>query len=310
MILRIKFRYILLILLLGIGLSVYLYIRKQKLLNLILPEVTEITLIKVEIARDTAFIEVNAVVENKAPYPMNIDSIVCDLSLGVTKLVSTSQYVGLRQESGEKDTVLFSFDIPISRTREKIMSLQGQDSTGVEIQASIVYSGYKLNLARSKMIEVPVPPKLRILRTERKEFKLLKKTVDVDLFLQLVNEGKNISLDIHDLHYKLTLGNDLKTNGKLGKDVYIRPESALVLKFPLRFNMDRPIEVIRKVWTDHDRVPFYLELYGFIDVEKMKHIPIVLITQGRLEMVNEEKKKAQKRADKKRKRILRRKEKD
>src|SRR5688572_1230191 len=127
MILRIKFRYILLILLLGTGLSIYLYIRKQKLLNLILPEVTEITLIKVEIHQDIASIEVNAIVENKAPYPMNIDSIVCELSLGVTKLVSTSQYIGLRQESGERDTILFSFDIPISRTKEKIMSLQDQD---------------------------------------------------------------------------------------------------------------------------------------------------------------------------------------
>jgi len=306
--LRIKFRYILLILLLGTGLSVYLYIRKQKLLNLILPEVTEITLVKVEIHQDTASIDVYAVVENKAPYPMNIDSIVCDLSLGITKLVSTSQYIGLRQESGEKDTVLFSFDIPISRTREKILSLQGQDSTGIEIQASIVYSGYKLNLARSKMIEVPVPPQFRVIRTERKDFSFLKKEVRVDLFLELINEGKNLSLDIHELHYELTLGDDLKTKGKLGKDVYIRPESSLVLKFPLLFHMDRPLEVVRKVWSDNDRVPFYLELSGYIDVQKMKHIPIVLITRGKLEIVNEEKKKAQKRSDKKRRKRLRKKD--
>src|SRR3989338_1517510 len=94
MILRIRFRFVLLTLLLGIfGVGAYIFIKKQKMLNLLLPEMTEITLIEANIHNDTAYIEVHGVVVNRATYPMHIDSIVCDLTLGGTKLVSTNQYV-------------------------------------------------------------------------------------------------------------------------------------------------------------------------------------------------------------------------
>ena len=300
MVLRIRLRFVLLLLFFGIvGLGIYLFIRKQKMLNLLLPEMTEITLIKANIHDDTAFVEVSAVVVNRAPYPMHIDSIVCDLTLGGTRLVSTNQYVGVQQESGDVDTVSFSVNIPISHTRNTIQNLQDQDSTGVAIHATIVYSGFRLKLAKGKKIEVPVPPKLRILKTERKGLKLLKKDVKVDLFVEITNEGKNLSLDIHDLQYELTLGNDLATSGKYPEDLSIRPHSSLTLMFPLDFTMNNPVETILKVWTDNDRVPFRLKLSGFLDAGNMKRIPVVIFASGKMEIVNEEKKKAQKKREKK-----------
>ena len=121
MTLKIRLWPVLLILFLGVGAYlIYLMVQRQKMLNLLLPEVTEITLIKATIQQDTAFLEVNTIVVNKAPYQMNIDSIICDLSLGGTKLISISQYVGLRKESGDSDSVQFAVKIPISHTRNKI----------------------------------------------------------------------------------------------------------------------------------------------------------------------------------------------
>ncbi|MES2555245.1 MAG: hypothetical protein V4604_03790 [Bacteroidota bacterium] len=295
MTLRIRFRFVLMLLLFGIcGIGIYIFIKKQKMMNLLIPEMTEITLIKADIHDDTAFIEVNAVVVNRAPYPMHIDSIVCDLSLGGTKLVSTNQYVGVHQESGDVDTVSFSVKIPISHTREKIDSLQNQDSTGVAIHATIVYSGFRLNLAKGKRIQVPVPPELRIIKTERKELRLLKKNVQVDLFVEVTNDGKNLSLDIHDLQYELTIGNDLTTKGRYPEDLSIRPMSSMILKFPMNFTMNHPMKTIRKVWTDNDRVPFRIMLSGYLDAGTMKRIPVVIFASGKMEIVNEQKKKAQK----------------
>ncbi|ASS49075.1 MAG: hypothetical protein A3D31_04910 [Candidatus Fluviicola riflensis] len=270
------------------------------MLNLLLPEMTEITLIEANIHNDTAYIEVHGVVVNRAPYPMHIDSIVCDLTLGGTKLVSTNQYVGVHQESGDVDTVSFSVKIPISHTREKIDSLQSQDSTGVAIHATIVYSGFRLKLAKGKRIQVPVPPKLRIIKTERKELRLIKKDVQVDLFLEITNDGKNLSLDIHDLQYELVIGNDLTTKGYYPKDLFIRPRSSLILKFPLDFTMNHPMQTIRKIWSDNDRVPFKIKLSGFLDAGEMKRIPVVIFASGKMEIVNEQKKKAEKKARKKR----------
>ncbi len=301
MILKIRLKFVLIILLLGIiGVAVFIYVRKQKMLNLILPEMTEITLIKAEIKNDTAFVEVSAIVQNKALYPMNIDSIVCDLTLGGTELVSTSQYIGVHQQPGESDTVTFAVNIPIRQTREKIRSLQNQDSTGVAIHATIVYSDFRLNLSKGKRIEVPVPPELRVIKTERKDLSIFKKDVQVDLFLEITNEGKNLSLDIRDIQYELTVGNDLHTEGKYGKDVFIRPFSSIVLKFPLDFTMHHPLATIRKVWSDNDRVPIRIKVSGYLDVGDMKRIPVVVFASGEVELVNEEKKKAEKKAEKKR----------
>lgn len=300
MILKIKFKHVLLILLLGIiGYAIYFFIQRQKMLNLLVPEVKEITLIKADIHEDTAFIEVNMIVVNNAPYEMNIDSIICDLSLGGTKLVSTSQYVGLSQQSGESDSIMFAVKVPISHTRNKIQSLQSQDSTGVSIEATIVYSGFRLPFVRSQKIEVPVPPKFKVIKTEKKELRLFKKDVQVDLFLGIINEGKNLSLDIHDLQYELIIGNDLVSRGKLGKDISIKPQSSQIIKFPLDLKMKHPLTTIFKIWGDNDRVPFRMMLSGYLDAGKMKRIPTVIFASGYMEIVNEQKKKAEKNRDRK-----------
>lgn len=302
MTLKFRFRHVLLILILGIiGYAIYFFIQRHRLMNLVLPEVKEITLIKADIHSDTAFIEVNMIVLNKAPYHMSIDTIICNLSLGGTKLVSVSQYIGLRQESGQSDSVRFSVNIPISHTRDKILSLQNQDSTGLELEAIIVYSGFMVPFAKSKQIEVPVPPRFKVIKTEKKEFRLFKKDVKVDLFLAIINEGKNLSLDIHDLQYKMTIGNDLKTQGRLGKDISIRPQSSQVIRFPLDIDMKHPLSTIFKIMGDNDRVPFKMELSGYMDAGKMKRIPVVIFASGNMEIVNEQKKKAQKKSERKRK---------
>ncbi len=294
----------LLLILGGLGYGIYYFVKRNKLMNLLVPEVTEITLIKATIHSDTAFMEVNTVVVNKAPYPMSIDSIVCDLSLGGTKLVSVSQYVGIKQESGESDSVKFSVHIPISHTRNKIRSLQDQDSTGLKIEAAIVYSGFKLPFIRSRKIEVPVPPQFKIVKTEKK-VRLFKKDIEAELFLSIINEGKNLSLDLHDLQYSITIGSDLASRGKFPRDVSIRPQSSQVLRLPLNLEMKHPLGTIFKVMGDKDRVPFRLTLSGYLDAGNMKRIPTVIIAYGKMELVNEEKKKADKQRKKERKKAER-----
>lgn len=292
---------VILILLVGIGVPVYFIIKKQKMLNLIVPDLKEITLIRADIHQDTAHIAVNAVVQNKAPYDMKIDSIICELALGGTKLVSTSQYVGLSQKSGESDTVTITVAIPISPTQKKIKSLQKQDSTGIAFYVSIVYSNRKLSFIRGQQIEVPVPPKIRLLKTENLEVKLFKKKVKADLYLELINDGKNLSLDIHDIQYELSISNDFATKGRFYKDISIRPESSQVLKFPLDVKLIQPGKTIMKILSDKDRLPFKVKISGYLDVGKLKRIPVVIFASGKLEILNQEKNKAKKQSKRERK---------
>jgi LEA14-like dessication related protein len=310
MILKLRLWPVILILLLGGGgYLIYFFIQKHKMLNLLVPEVTEITLIKANIRQDTAYIEVNTIVTNKAPYEMNIDSVVCDLAVGGTLLVSTSNYVGLHQQSGQSDSVTFSVKIPISHTRNKIMSLQGQDSTGLSISAVIVYSGMKVPFIKSKKIEVPVPPQFKILKTDKK-VKLFKKDIEAQLFLSIINEGKNLSLDLHDLQYEIMIGDDLASKGKFPRDVSIRPQSSQVLKLPMNIKMNHPLETIFKIMGDKDRLPFRIKLSGYLDAGKMKRIPTVIFASGKMELVNEEKKKAEKKREKEKKKERRKDERE
>jgi LEA14-like dessication related protein len=310
MILKLRLWPIMLILLLGgAGYLVYYFIQKQKMLNLLIPEVTEITLIKADIHQDTAYIEVNTIVTNKAPYEMNIDSVVCDLAVGGTLLVSTSNYVGLRQQSGESDSVTFAVKIPISHTRNKIMSLQGQDSTGITISAMIVYSGMKIPFMKSQKIEVPVPPKFKVIKTEKK-VKLFKKDIEAQLFLSIINEGKNLSLDLHDLQYEIIIGDDLASKGKFPRDVSIRPQSSQVLRLPMNLKMKHPLGTIFKIMGDKDRVTFRIKLSGYLDAGKMKRIPTVIFASGKMELVNEVKKKADKKREKEKKKEQRKDERE
>lgn len=292
---------VVLILLVGIGVPVYFIIKKQKMLNLIVPDLKEITLIRADIHQDTAHIEVNAVVENKAPYDMKIDSIVCELALGGTELISTSQYIGLSQKSGESDTIKVAVAVPISHTRNKIRSLQKQDSTGIAFYVSIVYSNRKISFIRGQQIEVPVPPKIRLLKTENLEVKLFRKKVKADLFLEIINDGKNLSLDIHDIQYELSISNDFATKGKFGKDISIRPQSSQILKFPLDVKIIQPGKTIMKILSDQDRLPFRVKISGYLDVGKLKRIPVVIFASGKLEILNEQKNKAKKQDKRERK---------
>ena len=303
MILLIRFRYIVLIAILAVlaGLAIYFLTNKKEALKFVVPELTKVTLIKVDIHEDTAFVDVYAIAENSSPYKMSIDSIIYDLSIGGVEIISERQYIGLSQERGQKDTVKLSVKIPVKHTMKTIQGLQSMDYTGFTLDATVVYNtvaGVKrLSISKGKDIEVPIPPQLKVV-TEQKDLRLLQKEVDVDLFLHIVNEGKNIDLTLSGLQYELIIGKDLDTKGKLGKKVTVKPQSTTIVKFPLEFDLNRPLRTILRIWTDTDRVPYKLKLSGFIDSDKIKHIPIVVFSTGKLEIVNEDKKAKQKEQEK------------
>lgn len=302
MTLFIRFRYVLLIILAALsGVVIYYLTHKKEALKLVLPEITKITLVKVVIHQDTAYVDVFAVAENNSPYKLSVDSLVYDLSIGGKKIISDRQYIGLRQERDQIDTVKLSVKVPVKRTREIIQSLQSQEYMGIKLEAAVVYNtiaGVKrISISKDKNMEVPIPPEFRIV-TKKKDVRLLQREVDVDLFLHVVNAGKNIDLELTGVQYKLNVGKDLATRGKLGKTVAIRPQSETTVRFPLEFDMKQPVGTIIRIWTDNDRVPFSLELSGYLNYGRLKDVPIVIFTSGKTELVNENKVEKEKEREK------------
>lgn len=266
------------------GTALVLYLNRRKAIKYILPEIREFTLIEATIRDDTAYMDVHAIVQNTSPYEMNIDSIIADLSIGGTQLLSERSRVNLSLESGELDTVHFATKIPLTKTRDKIESLQGSGKTGLGLNASIVYSVRRLDLSTERKIDVPVPPQFRIVETQEKDVNLLKKELKKQLYLEVVNNGEDLDIRINDLEYEITIGNDLYTQGTYERTITIKPHSKQLLEFPLDFEMQKPSATIWKVLTDNDRVPYHLKLKGFIDTGKMKRIPVAIDGYGTLEL--------------------------
>lgn len=266
--------------------------RKVKARRLLLPELTKVTLVRIDIHSDTVFLTIFAIAQNKSPWTMHIDSILCTVSLGGVPLVKEQEAFGLVQHRNQSDTIAFTVRIPVDKTRKTIAGLQDKEYTGLGFDAAIVYNtrrfGRKrIHLSRERMVEVPVPPRLQITRTERRQLRLLLREVDVDLYLRITNEGNQLNLIIRDLNYALTLGKDLHTAGKFGKDIDVRPRSSILLRFPLEFEMKQPIATIFKTWSDTDRVPFRLVLKGNIHSPKIGRVPVELIGSGYAELVKD-----------------------
>jgi LEA14-like dessication related protein len=272
------------ILLVLAGIALFLYLNRRKAMKYVLPEIREFTLIEARIQHDTIYMNVHMVVQNTSPYEMNIDSLNVGLSLDKTKLLSEKRRMKLSLQSGQKDTVAFAAKIPVSKTRGKIESLQGKGKTGLGLHATIVYSVRRLDLSTEQSIDVPIPPQFRIVKTQKKKLSLVKKELQEQLYLEVVNNGDQLNIKIHDLSYEITIGQDLYTKGKYKRAISIKPKSRQLLEFPLDFDMQQPSSTIWKVLTDNDRVPYHLKLKGFIDAGKMKRIPVVIDGYGTLEM--------------------------
>jgi hypothetical protein len=315
MILKIRTKHVLLILLLLlVGVALYFYKNQKAALKLVLPEPKEITLLKAFIRNDTAYMELFTVAENNSPYKLNIDSIYCDFYLAGKKLISEDIKVGLVQEKGQIDTVSIKVRIPIDVTRKTIAGLQDKDSTGLTFDAKVVYNTIfgkrSLSVSKDKRIEVPVPPVFKILATRSHDLKLFKKEVKTDLYLQITNEGKNLDLEIEDMQYKLRIDDQLTTKGKFGRQVNIRPGTVQTLHFPLDFDMQKPLTTIFEVITDTDRVPFYVQVSGYLNFGNMKRVPTVIEATGYLEIRNEDKQRELKAKDKKKRKAEKQKKKE
>ena len=289
MVLFIRFRYVLILLLIGLaGIIFYYYKNPRKALNLFVPEIEKVYFVRANIHHDTAHVEFFMIAKNKSPYVLNIDSVYYTARLENVKLISERQYMGLVQQSGERDSVKMLVKIPTEHTMETIEKLQGQAKTDIKFDFTIVYNTWfgkkNWNLTHTLDIEVPVPPRLRIIKTERKKIQLFKKNAKVDLYLEIKNEGKNLDLNIQQLKYSLSLGDELHTSGDFGKEINIQPGSKIVLKFPLDFKMLKPGSTVFKVWTDNDRIPYKLRLNGLLNGLSFEKLPVEIIGSGYTEI--------------------------
>lgn len=267
---------------------IYFYYNPKKALLFILPDLNDIDLVRIKVKNDTAYVQSHLILENKSFYTITIDTVFLQLKLHEVQFVKTLMPLHLRQAAHQVDTVNVPLRLPIKKIRHTIASLQGQDSTDAEIKAFIVYNTFlgsvKVPVEKQVRVRVPTPPKIKIDRVERSSFHLKDKTIDVNIFAEIINRGKMIDLRIHRLHYAICLGDSLVTSsGVIDKSISIKPGHTTPVELPITLHINKPVKVLEKYITK-DETEYTVKITAEVDEHKFAkddNVPLIVEAKGK-----------------------------
>lgn len=281
---------VLLLLLAGIGVIV-IFFNPKKGLKLVLPELQDIKLAKAAIKNDTAYVGVDMVLENNSIFKLNIDTLFYKITLADSLLFEETKVLQMKQKPGEKKQVEVSVRIPIHKTMRTIKFLQKQDSTYIEIEAYIVYNtlfgNTKIPVSKRVKIKVPVPPQIKVEHIETDHVNLPKKTADITATIKIVNKGELLDLNIHQIHYSISLGNKLVTShGTFDKPITIRPSSEVLVEIPITVEVNNVLKTAWKFITN-EKLEYDIKVTAQLDENsfyKKSDIPLEITATGKLKL--------------------------
>ncbi len=283
---------ILVIIILAVLTLFYVY-NPKKAVNLILPDLSKITYINAFVQKDSVETKVDVIVQNKSPYKLTIDSVYFEVKLNDKQLIQELVPVELEQFRYQTDTI----ELPINLSRKKLKSilegLKGTDSTTITANCYVVYNtifGHvKLKYNKTLPIPVPIPPKIKVVKVERKKYSLRDKTLYTVIQLEIINKGKNIDVQLKNIHYHLQIENSISTEGTIDKTVLIKPSSTASLEIPVAIELAHPLKTAIAILTDNDQMHYTLHLTGdlienMVDKGKRDPIPVEVNATGMLEL--------------------------
>lgn len=284
-----KYSLILLAVLVLLVLGAYIWFRPAKALNLALPNLNHLNHVFAKVKGDTAYIDVIATLENKAPYKIAIDTLDYTFKLAGVKLVSEKQIIDLEQEPEQVDTVTLELRLPIKKARGLIKDIQSQDSTFITADFSITYNTFlgrtTISVKRNVDIKVPRPPDFKLLGIKAGKLNLKKKQVDVMLRLQIKNNSDEIGVKLRDLAYNAKLGDNVVGKGSYKRKVVIDPLSTTVVELPIDLEYNKPFEILWDVIFNEDSMDYEVNLTGVLDNDSVQDVPMTIQAVGRTELV-------------------------
>ncbi len=274
------------------GIILFYKYHPAKAVSLVFPNLDKITSVNTIIKNDSAFITINAVLQNKNPYKLTIDTLAFELFLSDTSVAKQTIPLNINQSRFDEDTVPLPLNLLMPKVMGLIRGLQNQDSTTIQIKGFIVYETIfgrkKIEFDQIKTIEVPVPPRIKVLKVERQGFNLRDRVLKATATVEIINKGKRLDLILSEVHYNMTVKNTLHTQGILKKSIIIKPESSVILKVPMEVEVFHPLKTIWKVKTDDDRLPYSLNLTFMVKenlTETSYTSPVKINATGTLELV-------------------------
>lgn len=259
------------IIIIAILLLLYFY-NPRKAIDLILPDLSKITSINADVKEDSVRTKINVIVQNKSPYKLTIDSVYFDVRLNDQQLVEELVPVELEQLRYQTDTVELPVEISRKKLKNILEHLRGVDSTDISTNCYVIYNTVfgrvKLKYDKTTHIPVPIPPKIKVVKVERKKYSLVDKTLYATIQLEIINKGRNIDIQLSNVHYQFQVGNSLSSEGTIDKTVVVKPSSTEYLEIPIAIKVEHPLKTAVAIITDNDIMNYSLHLTAEM-IEKM-----------------------------------------
>jgi len=281
---------IVVILLVAAGL-IALFFNPKKGLRLVLPDLDDITLVNARLANDTAYVDVDMLLENKSVFKLDLDTLFYKIVLADSLLFNQTQVLNIRQKAGDIDTFTLPLKIPVSKTMRTVKSLQSQDSTYIEIDAYMIYNtvfgSAKIPVSKRVKIKVPVPPEITVDKLEVDAIHLGSKTVDLRAAVTIVNKGELLDLNIHGISYHLELGENLVTSdGTYNQPVSVKPLAETHVEIPVTVKVNHIVKTAWK-YLANDELPYHIDVKAQLDENSFYHksdIPVQARAEGRAKL--------------------------
>lgn len=283
------------IILIAAGIFIFLkFYNPKKAINLILPDLSEITFINANIVNDSAHIKVNMIAQNKSPYKITIDSVYFEVKLDSHQLFEELVALNLKQIRFQVDTISLPINISKKKFKSVIGNLQGTDSTSLQINCYVIYNTifghYKLKYDKVVHISVPIPPEIKVIKVEQKEYSIKNKTLQAMIHLEIINKGKKIDIRLMHIKYQFKVKNSLSSDGIINKPVRIKPASTTYLEIPVSVKIEHPLKTAMAILTDNDQMQYTLHLQAEM-IENMtdnklkrKPFPVEVDALGMIEL--------------------------
>jgi LEA14-like dessication related protein len=247
-----------------IGLVVFYIFNPRKALKLIIPDLSAISRVNSLIKHDTVYLDFSMIFRNHNPYKLTIDTLHFEVKLNDTVIARQTTRLNIGQGRFDVDTTTLPLNLNVKHIRKLIEHLQSQDSTNAEISGFIdyrtIFGKTRLNFDKKMRIEVPVPPKIKVLKVERKQFSYRKKTLKAVAHIQIINKGKNINLELTNVHYDLRVKNTLRSTGYIASNVKILPHTSMIVDVPMEILVYHPLKTALLIRLDEDRLDYTLDL--------------------------------------------------
>jgi LEA14-like dessication related protein len=283
---------ILLIVIVAVFVLFYFY-NPRKAINLILPDLSQITYINAAVKGDSVHTKIDVIVQNKSPYKLTIDSVYFEIKLDDKQLVEELVPVELKQLRYQIDTVELPVDISRKKLKRILDNLKNVDSTDIAANCYVVYNtvfGHvKLRYDKTTHIPVPIPPQIKVVKVQRKKYSVIDKTLYAVIQLEIINKGKNIDIQLSNIRYQFQVENSLTSEGTIDKTVAVKPASTKYLEIPIAIKVEQPLKTAVAIITDNDRMNYTFHLTADVienmtDKIKRKPIPTEVNASGILEL--------------------------